>query len=327
MTDLSPEAQKKQELYRDARFTKQYDGIWQSVGKCVFCDLREKYVFFEENGIVMTISLFAYIDGHFMIMPRRHIRSPKELTQTEWDTIRKFSYIAKKMIKEVHGISGMQLVQKDGANAQSTVDQHLHFHCIPFDAPDLCVWNFRKLKYTPLENVALYKKDRKKILEHSLKYDKKYRKPQALPIMCNAIIMNDRREVLFEERAKDVQLSRENFLSLPGGRVDDVTKTLESELAREVREETNIDISGVQLVLIASQIDGITTIRTSKALNAKYPVPASFLWNIYKVERADLSAMKPGDDCAGFVWIPLKDIPMHPRLSEGTRGIFRDKIL
>ncbi|MGD0284754.1 MAG: hypothetical protein ABSB12_04140 [Candidatus Saccharimonadales bacterium] len=78
--------QQKQIIYRDARFTKKYDDIWRSVGKCVFCDLNDKYIFFEENGVVMTISLYAYIDGHFLIVPKRHVRSTKELTQLEWDT-------------------------------------------------------------------------------------------------------------------------------------------------------------------------------------------------------------------------------------------------
>ena len=58
---LSKEVQQKQEKYRDARFNKEYNDIWQSVGKCTFCDLNEKYIFFEENGIVMTVNLFAYI--------------------------------------------------------------------------------------------------------------------------------------------------------------------------------------------------------------------------------------------------------------------------
>jgi diadenosine tetraphosphate (Ap4A) HIT family hydrolase len=145
----------KQILYRDARFKKKYDDIWQSVGKCVFCDLNKKYIFFEENDVVMTISLYAYIDGHFLIIPRRHIRSVKDLNQLEWDTIRKFSYIAQKLFRQVHHIKGMQLIQKDGSSAQGTVNEHIHFHCVPFDKPDLCVWNFRKLQYTPLENVAL----------------------------------------------------------------------------------------------------------------------------------------------------------------------------
>lgn len=171
---LDAEDQKKQEMYRDARFTEQYDGIWQSVGKCVFCDLREKYIIYEENGIVMTITLYAYIDGHFMILPRRHVRSVKELTTAEWETIRKFMYMAKKLVKKVHGNKGIQFVQKDGIDAQSTVE-HIHFHCIPFDAPDLSVWNYRQLENTPLENVELYKRQSKTIAKLNEKFDEKYK--------------------------------------------------------------------------------------------------------------------------------------------------------
>lgn len=163
----------KQQLYRTARTAGRYDEIWQNVGKCVFCDLRDKYIFYEENGIVMTIALFAYIDGHFMIIPRRHIRSVKELTASEWETVRKFMYIAKKLLREVHGAKGVQYIQKEGAEAQSTVE-HIHFHCIPFDAPDLSVWNYRELKHTPLENASLYKSRSKTIKRLAAKFDQKY---------------------------------------------------------------------------------------------------------------------------------------------------------
>lgn len=320
---LTPEEQKKQAYYRDARFTKTYDGIWKSVGKCVFCDLREKYVFFEENGIVMTISLYAYIDGHFMVMPRRHIRSPKELTQSEWDTIRKFFYIAKKMIKETHGVGGMQVVQKDGSKAQSTVDQHLHFHCIPFDAPDLCVWNYRKLKYTPLENVELYKKDRKKIAEHAVKFDKKYHQASTLRVDCDAIIMNDKREVLFGERHPAVKL-QPDYLTLPGGGIDDLDSTPEAELTREVKEETGLDISGARLRLLTSRIDPATYLRTSKHLRMKYPSPGKMLRNIYLVEETpDMGSLRPGDDFADLVWVPLNGIKTHQRISPETKAVFK----
>ena len=164
---------KKQIAYRDARVTGSYEDIWQSVGKCVFCDLKDDYVLFEENGVVLTIVLFAYIDGHMMIVPRRHVRSVKELTPLEWETMRKFMYIAKKMIRDVHGIKGMQIVQKDGAEAQSTVE-HLHFHTIPFDAPDLNEWNYRQLKNTPLENAELYKSKLDEMKDLAKRFDKKY---------------------------------------------------------------------------------------------------------------------------------------------------------
>lgn len=219
-SDLTPEAQAKQIAYRDARFTKQYDGIWQSVGKCVFCDLRNKYVILEENGVVLTITLFAYIDGHLMIIPRRHVRSPKDLTQAEWNTIRKFTYLAKKMIKRVHGIHGMQLVFKDGAEAQSTVSEHLHFHAIPFDAPDLCQWNYRKLQYTPLENVALYKKAGKKIAELSERYEEKYAKTEQ-PVPDKKEVYRDAfKQVLVNKKKSEAQkTAKVGAAIIAGGKV------------------------------------------------------------------------------------------------------------
>jgi diadenosine tetraphosphate (Ap4A) HIT family hydrolase len=171
---LTPEEQEKQEYYRDARTGGYYGDIWKNVGKCVFCDMREKYIFFEENGVVMTIQLYAYIDGHIMIIPRRHVRSVKELTPEEWETMRKMMYMAKKLIRKVHAIKGMQIIQKDGADAQSTVE-HLHFQCVPFDAPDLSIWNYRKLKNTPLENAELYRAQQKKIATLAKKFEEKYK--------------------------------------------------------------------------------------------------------------------------------------------------------
>ena len=172
---MGDELSEKQKMYRDARVTGKYDDIWQSVGKCVFCDLREKYIIYEENGIVITTVLFAYIDGHMMILPRRHVRSVKDLTKKEWEAMRKCMYIAKKLIREVHGIKGMQLVEKEGLLAQSTVTDHLHFHCVPFDAPDLSVWNYRKLENTPLQNANLYKSASEKIVKLSNRFEKKYK--------------------------------------------------------------------------------------------------------------------------------------------------------
>jgi len=172
---LSDEEQKKQELYRDARITGKYDQIWQNVGACVFCEPRGKYIFFEKNGIFMTVALYAYIDGHFMIIPKRHVRSIKDLTLLEWEAVRECMYIAKKLIRKVHHIKGMQYIIRDGGIvAQSTVSDHLHIHCIPFDSPDLNTWNYRKLKYTPLESAELYQKESDAMAKLSKRFTKKH---------------------------------------------------------------------------------------------------------------------------------------------------------
>ncbi len=172
---LTDEEKKKQEYYRDARTGGYYGKIWTTVGKCVFCDLRNKYIIHEENGIVLTVPIFAYIDGNLMIIPRRHVKSVKELSDAEWEIIRKFMYIAKKIIRKVHDLKDIQYVLRDGGIAvSSTVQDHLHMHCVPSDGPDLSVWNYRKLKYTPLENAELFRKQTKQIADLSERFEKKY---------------------------------------------------------------------------------------------------------------------------------------------------------
>ena len=94
-----------QQYYKNARLSGDYAQIWRNTGKCVFCDLKKKYILLEENEIVLTINLFPYTDGQLMAIPRQHISSPKQLSQTQWETIRQFNYVAKKMIKKVLEIS------------------------------------------------------------------------------------------------------------------------------------------------------------------------------------------------------------------------------
>jgi diadenosine tetraphosphate (Ap4A) HIT family hydrolase len=95
------------------------------------------------------------------------------LTSVEWETMRKMMYIAKKMIRDVYGIKGMQIIQKDGIEAQSTVE-HLHFHCMPFDSPDFSKWNYRELANTPFENAELYRQKTENIKKLAKRFSQKY---------------------------------------------------------------------------------------------------------------------------------------------------------
>lgn len=317
--ELSAEDRKKQELYRDARFTKKYDGIWQNVGKCVFCDLKDKYIFYEENGMVMTITLFAYIDGHMMIIPRRHVRSIKELTPVEWETVRKFSYIAKKLQKRVYNARGFQLIQKDGIDAQGTVE-HIHFHCIPFDSPDLGVWNYRKLKNTPLENANLYKAQSRKIAKLGQRFVEKYDRKAKIEVNCSLILINDRSEVLFHERPSWAKIG-DDWISPPGGMVNDLNRPLEEELAREVREETGLELDSSKFELVSSDIEKLMRHNEDPESGKTVSYVHQFLWNIYVLKGVETDIhLTPGDDAVHLLWVPLDEVQNHPRISAGVKA-------
>lgn len=323
-TAISEEEQRKQERYRDARFLNEYDDIWQSVGKCVFCDLNDKYIFFEENGVVMTISLFAYIDGHFMIVPRRHIKSTKDLSQLEWDTIRKFSYMAKKLIRDVHGVKGMQFVQKDGITAQSTVSDHIHFHCIPFDAPDLCEWNYRKLKNTPLENVALYKRERKKLVNYDRKFTSKYKNHLSLPVVCDALILNTKDELLLQHRKHGEQLYP-NYLTPSGGHVDSFGVSFESELVREIREETGLLCNPTDFRLLKSRVGNIEYLKDVRALKVRYPELHRFIWNTYCLTGVDPGVkLTPNSDSESLEWVPIDSVADRDDISPEIKALVKE---
>lgn len=173
---ITPKQLAEEESYRKARTSGAYDSIWQTVGRCVFCDHdkhQKRHEIYEENSIYLTVPAYAYVDGHLLVIPRRHVRSPKDLTPLEWETMRKMFYIAKKMIRETYGVKGMQIVQKDGVDAQSTVE-HLHFHCIPFDSPDLSQWNYRNLENTPYANAEKYRENKEKLAKLAKRFEKKY---------------------------------------------------------------------------------------------------------------------------------------------------------
>lgn len=299
----------KQEKMRDARANAWYDGIWKTVDKCVFCDLREKYILHEENGIVLAINLYPYIDGHLLIISRKHISRISDLNDVQWHTVKKFQYISRKLIKEIYGIkNNWVMIREGGEEAQMTVASHLHIHIIPFDKKDLCEWNWRKLQYTPLENVGNYKKKAKDFIKLYLKYLNKHDDKLELPIVCSAIILNKDDEVLFQKRSKEYRL-HPDVLTVPGGHVDDIKQDLRLSLAREVKEENDIDLDIKNLKLIDSRISFVNYATQFKSLEKLVSVPYRFLCNIYLYKtKVEKNNVKCSEECQKVVWLNKEKI-------------------
>lgn len=306
-----------QEQMKHARTQDWYDTIWKTVGKCVFCDLKDQYIIYEEQGVVLTVNLFPYIDGQLMAIPRRHVSSPKELTQLEWDTLRKLSYVAKKLIKKVHGHKGMWTLIREGKeNAQMTVTDHLHMQLIPFDAPDLAVWNFRELNYTPLENAKLYRNAWKDLEKALAKFETKYTSKSETPVVCDAIIINPKKEVLFQERTEETKFDPD-VLTLPGGHVDDFTATLEEELTRECAEEVGKILNPLKLKLKASRMSSLIFNDGGFLNGHQKKLRKRFLWNTYVYDDiVDPRDLHPGDDCRDLVWLSLAKIKKSTRIDK-----------
>lgn len=145
-----------------ARQKGEYEKAWQSTGKCVFCDLRDKYIIYEKNGVVLTTNLFPYIDGHLMVIPRRHSETIQEVTVEEWAEFKHIIEIGSELLKKTLKIKDVWVLYRigEGYRAGKSV-VHSHIHLIPYSL-DLIKMEYQELNISPQELAEKLRKTLKK---------------------------------------------------------------------------------------------------------------------------------------------------------------------
>lgn len=138
-----------------------YDRVVSALDKCVFCDLKEKYIIAEEGGMVLSVNLFPYLDGHLLIIPRRHIEKFQEITQDEWVTINHLIILGIDLLKKGFGTEDSNILYREGGVGSGKSLGHLHFHimpCVPgFLERDQkgIFYTYQELKLSPVEIARL----------------------------------------------------------------------------------------------------------------------------------------------------------------------------
>lgn len=143
---------KKKDLFSkkwqtNARIRGKYNAIAASVNKCVFCDLKKKYIVAENSGVVLTVNLFPYIKGHLLIIPRRHVENYLELTQKEIIACQRLMKKGLKLLRDVLQINDVWLLLRDGQQVGKTV-KHLHWQVLP-NGEKLVKWHYQKINASP----------------------------------------------------------------------------------------------------------------------------------------------------------------------------------
>lgn len=135
----------------NARKKGTYGDIWTNTGKCVFCDLREKYIITENDKAVLTVNLFPYIDGHLMVIPKRHIESFENIDIDEWTAMQELAKVGIKLLREVLNIHEVWVLQRapEGFKANKSVP-HSHMFLLPY-SKDLNTWHFQDIKIAPID--------------------------------------------------------------------------------------------------------------------------------------------------------------------------------
>ncbi len=139
--------------YKDynARKKGTYSEIWPNTGKCVFCDLREKYIITSNESAVLTVNLFPYIDGHLLVIPKRHVEDFWEITQKEWGEMQELAQRGIELLRKTLNLEEIWIVLRapGGFKASKTV-AHAHMLLIPYK-DGLITWHFQEISMPPIE--------------------------------------------------------------------------------------------------------------------------------------------------------------------------------
>ena len=97
---------------------------------CAFCTLPESRIVEENEYGVLILDGFPVSLGHSLVIPKRHVGSFFDITESERIGLLKLLDRAKELVAKQHRPAGYNIGINDGAAAGQTVP-HLHIHLIP----------------------------------------------------------------------------------------------------------------------------------------------------------------------------------------------------
>lgn len=99
--------------------------------ECIFCNLKERKILFENNLAIAFHDSFPVTEYHSLIIPRRHVKDYFELVQAEVNAINTIvNQIRIELLKKDPTISGFNIGVNNGLDAGQTIF-HCHLHLIP----------------------------------------------------------------------------------------------------------------------------------------------------------------------------------------------------
>lgn len=137
------------QMQKQARTSGAYAEVLKSLKKCVFCDLKDKYIIKKGQHCVLTVALFPYIDGQLIVIPLRHVESYQELARDEVLEMHELAVYGAKLLREKMGITDIWQILREGENAQKTV-WHLHLNLIPYKK-ELHSWHYQPVSFEPIK--------------------------------------------------------------------------------------------------------------------------------------------------------------------------------
>jgi histidine triad (HIT) family protein len=108
---------------------------------CPFCDMSgEQYRVLEQDDLTLVfLSNKRRVKGHILVVPKRHVEVPWELTEAEWVRIGQLLQRYQKLVVEKLDADGVDTDQRFRPWVEPFAlgkQNHLHYHIVPRRAGD-----------------------------------------------------------------------------------------------------------------------------------------------------------------------------------------------
>src|SRR5262245_6852812 len=106
---------------------------------CIFCDFpggpaaehRAKLVLRVSDATALMLNRFPYNNGHLLVVPRRHVAAPGDLTVAERAALDGALWDAVALLRDVLSPEGLNVGMNLGRCAGAGIDAHVHWHVVP----------------------------------------------------------------------------------------------------------------------------------------------------------------------------------------------------
>jgi diadenosine tetraphosphate (Ap4A) HIT family hydrolase len=105
-----------------------YAEFLKTITKCPFCNTKNRTIQENEHAF-LTYALAPYSPYHLLVLPKRHIETFLELTDTETRDIEKLLRTGARLL-ELLGQTDYSILVRNGNNIGKSIT-HLHFHIVP----------------------------------------------------------------------------------------------------------------------------------------------------------------------------------------------------
>ena len=110
---------------------------------CIFCEIIKgnipSYKIYEDDICMAFLDISQATIGHTLIIPKQHFENIFELDENIMEHLGKVVVKISKHLKKTLGLSALNVLNNNGANAGQTVN-HFHIHLIPrYNDSDLTI--------------------------------------------------------------------------------------------------------------------------------------------------------------------------------------------